>query len=341
MFRSLLPLACAALLACGGPPAALPSALVSTCPDAEVTLQVLGSGDGSGAGARSAPAYLVRVAGKARILIDAGPGTLLRFHEAGGHLEDLRAVLLTQIELEHAADLPPLLAAAAQAGRRHPLALVGPGVGLTSMPFSRWLEQLAARDRGLYPRLNALHEGAGDPFRVAINDVDIDAGAPRVVYADDAVEALAIGVPHDGAPSAAYLVRAEGRAIVFAADQRADTQRFAAMAHDADVLVVHAAITEEPSKELARRFAGPDRLAELARASRAGRLVLGHLTPATASRIGAITEAMGQIYAGPISLARDLDCLVVPARPGAAPPAAPEPTPPAEPAAPQSNRAAA
>ncbi|MFQ5504132.1 MAG: MBL fold metallo-hydrolase [Planctomycetota bacterium] len=57
---------------------------------------------------RSAPGYLL-LSGKERILLDAGPGSLLRLHQAGIHPGTLTRVLLSHFHPDHHGDLLGLL----------------------------------------------------------------------------------------------------------------------------------------------------------------------------------------------------------------------------------------
>ena len=65
-----------------------------------IVLQVLGSGGPIADDDRASSGYLVWVDGKARVMVDAGTGSVLRFGEAGAKFEDLDFVglMLTQIE---------------------------------------------------------------------------------------------------------------------------------------------------------------------------------------------------------------------------------------------------
>ena len=61
----------------------------AACGDTGVSLQVLGSGGPFGAG-RASAGYIVWVDGVSRIMVDAGGGTFVRFHQAGVVLADLQ-----------------------------------------------------------------------------------------------------------------------------------------------------------------------------------------------------------------------------------------------------------
>jgi hypothetical protein len=64
--------------------ALLPSAAAQSCGAQGVALQVLGSGGPELQDQRASSSYLVWDDGRARVLVDAGGGSALRFAESGG-----------------------------------------------------------------------------------------------------------------------------------------------------------------------------------------------------------------------------------------------------------------
>ncbi len=78
----------------------------ATCDTANgVTLQVLGSGGPIADDARASTGYLIWVDGQARVLIDAGSGTFVRFGEAGAQFASLDHIALSHFHTDHSADL--------------------------------------------------------------------------------------------------------------------------------------------------------------------------------------------------------------------------------------------
>ena len=73
-------------------------------------IQILGSGGAELDDRRAGVSYIVWIDGKAKLLVDAGPGTALRFDESGAKLEDLDAILFTQLQAAHTSDLIDLIA---------------------------------------------------------------------------------------------------------------------------------------------------------------------------------------------------------------------------------------
>lgn len=79
------------------------------CTKHDVELQVLGSGGPEYDDGRVSSSYLVWLDGAARVLVDAGPGSSVAFGASGARFEDLHAILLSHLHVDHAGDLPALI----------------------------------------------------------------------------------------------------------------------------------------------------------------------------------------------------------------------------------------
>ena len=108
--RIAVPLALASTLLFPGRP--FGAEATPQCGAQGVAVQVLGSGGPEITDQRASSAYLVWQDGKARILVDMGPGSMLRYEQSGARIEDLDVILLTHLHVDHSADLPALIKAA-------------------------------------------------------------------------------------------------------------------------------------------------------------------------------------------------------------------------------------
>jgi ribonuclease BN (tRNA processing enzyme) len=86
---------------------ALPSgAWAQSCAAGPATVQILGSGGPALNRERASTSYLLWVDGHARMLIDMGGGTYLRFAQSGAKLSDLALVGISHLHPDHVSDLP-------------------------------------------------------------------------------------------------------------------------------------------------------------------------------------------------------------------------------------------
>jgi ribonuclease BN (tRNA processing enzyme) len=281
---------------------------VSECPPLEgVALQVLGSGGPIADDARASSGYLLWIDGRARVLIDAGGGTFLRFAEAGARFEDLDWIGLSHVHADHSADFPALLKSGYFSGRQRALPITGPAGDGQFPGLKTWLRRLLDRKSGVYAYLGSFLDGTnGLPMLVAR---EVGAGGAAVVYRDDRIEVTAMRVPHGIVPAAAFKVTTKDQVFVFGTDQNGSNADFADFAAGASVLVMHMAIPESATGVARRLHAPPSQIGEIAAAAAPGKLVLSHFMARSLRDLDKGVELIRSAYDGDIVLAEDLKCV--------------------------------
>lgn len=279
------------------------------CPASGLAVAVLGSG-GPIAEGRAGPAYLVHIAGRPRLLIDAGPGALLRLGEAGVAPERLDAIALSHLHVDHAGDLPAILKSANFADPPARLALFGPdGRGL--FPGTRQhVMALLGEQSGAYRYLADWL--AGPQPRLAITDVpsgDPDRPHETLLVDRPDYRLSAIAVHHGVVPALAFVVRSGGATAVLAGDQSEFSAGFdaALAASRPGLLIMHHAIPEGPGQPRGLHRP-PARIGAAAAVLQAGQLVLSHNMKRALDRQDEGLAALRQSYAGPVSIAVDGAC---------------------------------
>ena len=86
----------------------LPAAAQS-CRSSGVAVQVLGSGGPETQDKRASTSYLIWKDGKARVILDAGGGSALRFGESGAQMSTLDVFLFSHFHVDHSSDFPALI----------------------------------------------------------------------------------------------------------------------------------------------------------------------------------------------------------------------------------------
>jgi ribonuclease BN (tRNA processing enzyme) len=104
----------------------VPWADAQTCGGEGVAVQVLGSGGPELQDKRASSSYLVWQDGQARVLVDAGGGSALRFGESGAKISQLDVILFTHFHVDHSADFPALIFSSWFEERDRPLPVYGP-----------------------------------------------------------------------------------------------------------------------------------------------------------------------------------------------------------------------
>lgn len=283
------------------------STVAQSCAGNATQLQLLGGGGADLADARAAPATLLWNAGKARLLIDAGPGAALRFAQSGANFADLEALLLTQLRAERSADLPALLQLSPKSARTRTLPIYGPA-------GNRWMPSTVAFVRSLFDPTRGSWRHLGDVlsplvrtgYKLAPHDVrsrPAKLGVARgpanetiAVLSRETLRVTALPLLDDQTPTLAWRIESGGKHVVIAANSvlPESLRRFA---DGADVLV------------LPHNIAATAEQARLADGAKVKQLILNARSRAT---LGKEAETLGLIrrqYAGPVAFANDLDCV--------------------------------
>lgn len=280
---------------------------VAYCGDEGVWLQILGSGGSDITDQRSAASYLVWNGEHARLMVDTGSGSALRFDEAGADIADLDAIVFTRLQAYNTVDLPSLLEGSLRTDRKRVLPILGPA-DPNGESTSAFIDRLIG-PAGAYPYLSRFL-GVDSPggFRVSVRDVTSIGTRRWAEFGTDNIKLAAIPVHHGGLPALAWRVEIDGVSLVFAggfSNQKGTVARFA---QNADALVVHHAVSESARGRILDLYSRPSDLGRIATAANARSLVLGHRTSRT---LGMETIHMAKIeehYSGPYYFADELQC---------------------------------
>jgi ribonuclease BN (tRNA processing enzyme) len=284
------------------------AAAAQSCGDEQgVVLQVLGSGGPVADDGRASSSYLVWIDGVARVLIDAGGGTFLRFGEAGARFEALDFVGLSHFHTDHSADFPALLKSGSFSERKRPLHVAGPGANGQFPGLKDWLQRMLDSESGAYAYLSGFLDGTRGQAMLVAREVAAD--APALVYRNDDFSVEAMSVPHGIVPAIAFKVLVDGEALVFASDQNGGNIRFVEFAKGASILVMHLVVSETATGVASRLHARPDIVGAIAGRAEAKQLVLSHFMARSLQDIDKNVALVREGYAGKVVLAEDLACI--------------------------------
>ena len=291
---------CSLLLACSQPTG-------SCVQPAGVTLQVLGSGGPIADDGRASSAYLVWVDGKARVMIDAGGGSFLRFGEAGARFEDLEFIGLSHLHTDHSAGLPALLKSGNFSDRDRPLPIAGPDGDGVFPGVDGFLTSVLDQDSGAYAYLSGFLDGTGGT--PMLTTLEVAAGEAVSIWSGDNLAVDGMRVPHGIVPTVAFRVRAGDTTIVFGSDQNGGDPAFAEFAKDASILVMHMVVPEGVSGVGRRLHAPPSVIGEVAGQANPGKLVLSHFMARSLKDLEANVALVRKGYAGNVIVADDMTCV--------------------------------
>lgn len=277
------------------------------CQSVPTGLQVLGSGGPELDDQRASSGYLVWHHGKARVLIDLGPGSLLRYDQSGARLENLDVILLTHLHVDHSADLPGLLKGAYFTERAVDLPLYGP-TGNDRFPATRdFVKGLFGDQPGVYRYLGDYLTG-GENFRLIPHDVSAEGHKPATVLDDSRFRITAIPVHHGPVPALAWRVDVAGQSVVISGDMNGDWHTLETLAGGADLLVADHAIPEGATGVARQLHMPPSVIGRIAATAKVKHLVLSHRMNRSLGREAESERAIRQHYRGPLAFADDGQC---------------------------------
>ena len=288
-----------------------PVVAAQTCGSQGAAVQVLGSGGPELQDKRASSSYLIWVNGQARVLIDAGGGSALRFGQSGAQMSQLEVLLFSHFHVDHSGDFAALIKSSWFEDRNRPLPLYGPP-GNEFMPSTtEFVSDFFGGDHGAYRYLSELfvprEKGS---YKLQPHNVAASA-TPAAVFRNGDLAASAVRVLHGGVPALAWRVETGGKVMVFSGDTNGEGESLVRLAKDADLFVAHNAVPEGASGVERRLHMPPSVIGQTAADARVKRLVLSHRMLRTLGKEDQTRAEIKKRYSGPIAFANDLDCFPV------------------------------
>lgn len=292
-------------LSCAWPP----FAAAQYCGSKGVAVQVLGSGGPELQDKRASSSYLIWQDGRARVLVDAGGGSGLRFGESGATMSQLDVILFTHFHVDHSGDFPVLIKSSWFEDRKRTLPVYGPE-GNDFMPSTTEFVADFFGDRGVYRYLSELFvPGEEGSYKLQTHNV-VGSAKPVAAFRNGDLAAYSVRVIHGGVPALAWRVEIGGKVIVFSGDTNGEgglTQ----LAASADLFVAHNAVPEGATGVERRLHMPPSVIGQIAGDAHVKRLILSHRMLRTLGKENQTEAEIKKRFSGPLQFANDLDCFAV------------------------------
>jgi ribonuclease BN (tRNA processing enzyme) len=288
--------------------AAAPRAAAQACGEKGLALQVLGSGGPELQDKRASSSYLIWQDGRARVLVDAGGGSALRFGESGAQMSQLDVFLFTHFHVDHSGDFAALVKSSWFEDRKRALPIYGPE-GNDFMPSTvEFVSDFFGGKRGAYRYLSELLEPDEDgSYKLQPHNV-AGVAKPEEAFRRGDLSAHAVRVIHGGVPALAWRVEVAGRVIVFSGDTNGEGAGLVQLANNADLFVAHNAVPEGVTGVERRLHMPPSVIGQIAGEAHVKHLVLSHRMLRTLGKEDQTRAEIAKHYAGPLDFANDLDC---------------------------------
>jgi ribonuclease BN (tRNA processing enzyme) len=282
-----------------------------SCGSAGVAVQVLGSGGPELQDKRASTSYLIWDHGSARVIVDAGGGSALRFGESGAKMSQVDVVLFSHFHVDHSSDFPALIFSSWFEDRKRPLPIFGPPGNKFMPATTEFVGDLFSESHGAYRYLSELVD-AGAEGSYQLKPHNVVAGlAPVLVLRSADLALYAVRVVHGQVPALAWRVEIDGKRIVFSGDTNGEGESLTQLALNADLFVAHNAVPEGATGVERRLHMPPSVIGTIAANAHVKQLVLSHRMLRT---LGKENETQAEIrarYLGPIRFSDDLDCFPV------------------------------
>ena len=288
----------------------LPSTIFASiyCNQEGVRLEVLGSGELALETSRSAESYLIWHNDRARVLVNPGPGTYLRYKLSGASFKDLLTIVVTQTGVEHTGDLLDILVASQRSERVEPLPVYGP-TGNDKHPSMVELVSRLVSESGAYPELAAMltHKNPAG-YRLRVRDVSVPSSKPWAEFVMNQVHLSAIEVQSGDVPSLAWRADIEGTSLVFAGELSNQRYRIPSFAQGANGLVITHRLPVGARGSALQQYVTPEEIGRIAQRAGVQNLLLGGRGWRTFGRENATQEAIEENFDGPQIYANEEEC---------------------------------
>jgi ribonuclease BN (tRNA processing enzyme) len=285
-------------------------ASAQNCGEKGVAVQVLGSGGPELEDKRASSSYLVWQDGQARVLIDAGGGSALRFGESGAKMSQLDVMLFTHFHVDHSADFPSLMFSSWFEDRNRPLPIYGPDGNKYFPSTVDFVHAFFNNRDGIYRYLSVLlvaQENGG----YEVQPHDVTGNPSSAVFQDEHLSAYAARVIHGGVPALGWRIEIGGKAVVFSGDTNGEGDDLVRLAKNADLFIAHNAVPEGATGVERRLHMPPSVIGQIAQQANVKQLVLSHRMLRTLGKEAQTLSEIRKSFSGPVTFANDLDCFPV------------------------------
>jgi ribonuclease BN (tRNA processing enzyme) len=285
-------------------------AAAQSCGSQGVAVQVLGSGGPELQDKRASSSYLVWESGQARVLIDSGGGSALRFGESGATMSQLDLILFSHFHVDHSSDFSALIKSSWFEDRKRPLPIYGPPRNDFMPSTTEFVSDLFG-DHGAYRYLSELLvAGEGGSYRMQPHNV-VANSMPVAVFQTGDLSTSAVRVIHGGVPALAWRIDVAGKSIVFSGDTNGDGDGLVRLAKNADLFVAHNAVPEGATGIERKLHMPPSVIGQIAADAHVKSMVLSHRMLRTLGKEDQTQAEIRKRYSGPLAFANDLDCFAL------------------------------
>lgn len=282
----------------------------SKCQSQRVKLQVLGTRGPEFLDTQASTGYLIWLDNKARVIVDAGPGSLQRFKQSGANFNDVDLMLFSHFHVDHSSDFPAYIKAAFFTERSKDLTVMGPTGTKFVSSAEQFVERAIGSEAGMYPYLgNFLDKGSRSAYKINTKDIEWSYSDLNIktIYKQSGIQVKTVSTHHGPFPSQGYRIEVAGCSISFTGDMSGRLTTMPNLAKGTDILVAHNAIPDDATGVAALLHMTPTYIGKMAKKANVKKLLLTHLMKRSISIKPKTLQLIRKIYKGNVIFPKDLD----------------------------------
>lgn len=284
----------------------------NNCQSQRVKLQMLGTRGPELIDGQASTGYLIWLDNKARVIIDAGPGSLQRFKQAKANFRDVDMMLFTHFHADHSADFPSYIKGGFFTDRDKDLAVFGPTGTKFTTSAKQFVERAIGSKNGMYPYLGAfLAPDQPSLYKIDVTNIPwsySDLSIKKLVD-KNGIKVTTVSTHHGPFPSQAYRVDLAGCSISFSGDMNGRLGEMPTLAKDTDIWVAHNAVPEGATGVAANLHMQPTMIGKIAKQANVKKLLLTHLMQRSLAVKPETLKLIKKHYKGDVSFPKDLDII--------------------------------
>jgi len=243
-------------------------------------------------------------------MIDAGGGSSLNFEKSGAHFNDIEALLLTHLHVDHSAALPVYIKAGYFTRRHSSLKVYGPSEAINFPSTDNFVKSLIGQPpNSVYPYLSDNYERqASTDFLVTPTTV-VPEGKIWSEQLTKKLSLSAINVNHGPVPALAWRVDYKKCSITFSGDMNGSSGNLEVIAKNTNLLVANNAISDSANPSAKRLHMTPQKIGNIAKIANVKRILLAHFMIRTKDLKQQSRESILENYRGDVTFARELELI--------------------------------
>ena len=281
------------------------------CQSQRVKLQMLGTRGPELIDNQASTGYLIWLDNKARVIVDAGPGSLQRFKQSKADFRDVDTMLFTHFHVDHSADFSAYIKGAFFTDRSKDLTVFGP-TGTKFVASAKQFVDRSIGENGLYPYLERfLASDQPSLYKIDVKNIPwsfSDLSIRNLITNGD-IHIKTVSTHHGPFPSQGYRVELAGCSITFSGDMSGRLGEMPTLAKNSDIWVAHNAINESATGIAANLHMTPTMIGKIAKKANVKKVLLTHLMKRSLSVKPETLKLIKKSYKGDVSFPKDLDII--------------------------------